>query len=61
MLTVILIIAITLVLLQLIEQERQRRAKHRAATASLLNHIQNMDVARSFRLEANAAGTRWEN
>lgn len=60
MLTLTLIIVFTMAGLLIFEQERQRKAKHRAATATLLNRIREIDVVRSFRLEANAAAPGWE-
>jgi len=61
MLTIILICAIAAVLLLRWEMERQSKAKHRASTQRLLDYIGGINLPRSFRLEANAAGTRWEN
>ena len=56
-----LILAAVILLLIAFENERITKAKHRAQTRRLLNHISTINLPRLYQLEANAAGDRWQN
>lgn len=58
---IICTIVIALLILTAVEIERMLKQKRRLNTSKLLTYIASLDPVRTVKLEANAAGDRWQD